>query len=321
MRRATGSRPGTPSDFPRTLGNAFCLLPPEALSTGLLQKCRQLVELNRREIGRACTAREQLPSTNAERVAEMVGELREDLVQHGKHATLRAADLVDQSPPEAGQFPQLQYRVVRHVIRPRSPDPQQIRQHPSIPAVRLGASDASLAERVHLQRINDLDRDPALPQPPLQADPVMAAGLQCYRRRLGQGVKPLLEEADPASSMRKAQGGSNLMTLLVHETRLVLALPDVNPHRNHPPSIPPFPFWVTSLLAVGPSTELHEASTDLFVIGGSGRADHNLLIGSRSCSRGSILRLEARPSPMSSAAPTVGAPLYPVRQPGLGARA
>src|SRR5437016_7441072 len=84
----------------------------------------------------------------------------------------------------------------------------------------------------------------------------------------------------------------------------------------HLPSLR-FPFGVTSSLAVGTSTELHEASTDLFVIGGSGRADHNLLIGSRSCSRGSTLSFEARPSLMASAAPTVGAPLYPVRQPGL----
>ena len=144
----------------------------------------------------------------------------------------------------------------------------------------------------------------------------MAAGLQCYRCRLGQGVKPLPKETYPSLSMREAQGWPDLIPSLIHETRLVVTFPDVNPNRNHPPSIPSFPFEVTSSLAVGTSTELHEASTDLFVIGGSEPADHNLLIGSRSCSRGSTLSFEARPSLMASAAPTVGAPLYPVRQPG-----
>ena len=41
----------------RTLGYGFRFLPAESLPTGLLQEGRQLVQVNRREIGRARTTR------------------------------------------------------------------------------------------------------------------------------------------------------------------------------------------------------------------------------------------------------------------------
>src|SRR6266545_3141032 len=247
-------------------------------TTGLLQHRGQFAQVGLGEVGGGRRLLQQRSGTLDEHVTEQFLVLGKDPIENAQCPPLSVADLVDQSPTEAGQLAQLKDRLVRHVGSASPANAYHVGDQPGILAIALDLAHCRLAIGVRLQRVEDLDAVPSADERVVQRQPVVASGFQADSHWLGQALHIVQQRAHTRLGVAKPTRLPNLLAVLAHEARLVRAFGDVNTDGDHRGDLP-------SMLEAGQVPDVRESSTALCVKRG-GLAPHNLLIRVRSRSRG-----------------------------------
>src|SRR6266536_542200 len=180
-------------------------------TTGLLQHRGQFAQVGLGEVGGGRRLLQQRSGTLDEHVTEQFLVLGKDPIENAQCPPLSVADLVDQSPTEAGQLAQLKDRLVRHVGSASPANAYHVGDQPGILAIALDLAHCRLAIGVRLQRVEDLDAVPSADERVVQRQPVVASGFQADSHWLGQA--PDVRESSTALCVKR--GGLAPHNLLI----------------------------------------------------------------------------------------------------------
>jgi len=144
----------------------------------------QFVQVSVSEFGGRRCLLQQPPRALDEHVTEQCLVFREYSIEDGQQPSLSVADLVDQAPAQAGQFAQLQDRLIWHIGRSSPPNAYRVGNQPGVLPIALELTQRGPAVGMRLKWVKDLDRVPCPHQLVVQRQPVVAGSFQADRRWL-----------------------------------------------------------------------------------------------------------------------------------------
>jgi hypothetical protein len=277
---------------PGCLLEMLCPLRSQTTSRSLYDHPCNLSQIKGGKLLGGSSPLEELLRSGNEHTGEEALIFGEDLIQHPENPPLSITHLVNEFHAEAGQVTHRLDVRTGHIAWSNPANAQQVGNNPSIPPVVLDLTNGRAAVGVGLERIDCHQLETLLEEVVIEGKPVMTSGLKSDDARLRLLAKNLYKGSYALSGVLEPKKAAYLVAICVQQADLVGTFPDIDADRNH--EAPPKAYLCGR--AVPNSMRAYSLVRDAW-------PNHNLLIGSPSQERGSILSCEAYPSRRLSAAP------------------